>query len=180
MNYVYEDSIVFAGNKYDEVHSAIALKSWVLADKLCMSDWANKIMDLPMHIFGPHGRIFWPYEVSWVVENTNDANQLFKFVIDQFTWHTVFRVDMWMNQETNDEDSKNHYRMWFEALCSNNRFPNAQFVWEILRLTKEHEKNDETQKNKGIRKKEIPVPDPSEQGCKYHVHAVGVQCERGG
>ncbi|KAK4938665.1 hypothetical protein LTR10_020933 [Elasticomyces elasticus] len=60
------------------------LKAWVLADKLCMPAWQNRLIDSAMTYLTKH--VIEPSIVSWGTDHLSNESLLFDLIMDQFAW----------------------------------------------------------------------------------------------
>ncbi|KIW89151.1 uncharacterized protein Z519_10003 [Cladophialophora bantiana CBS 173.52] len=155
ITYIYTDRVDFS----DEDDEAISImKAWVLAEKFCMPDQQNQLIDYLMeHWQDEQVR---PAKVACVLDNVSKYSPLSKLVIDRFTHDLAFEYDYFLGQK-NREGAEEHDKE-FGALCSKTGCSVIRLVWDDLCLLDDD--NDA--------KRPKPLA-PINQGCKYHVHAGG-------
>ncbi|KAJ9603689.1 hypothetical protein H2200_011875 [Cladophialophora chaetospira] len=136
------------------------MKDLALAEKFCMFDWHNLVIDRLRKVW-QEGYIA-PSHVSWVVDHLSETSKLYQLAMAQLAYNTVFDIDNWLTSPGNEEEN-DHYRRDFDILCTKEGFPVSQFIWDMVKMQK-HPKED--------------VPDPSHQVCKFRVHSEGRICKK--
>jgi hypothetical protein len=132
------------------------MKAWLLADKLCMPHWQNRINDRIMGRF-LKSRIC-VNSFLWLLENGRPSCMLFKLCWDHFVWELAHHFDCSSKDEPESE-FQDLLSCWPDC-CE--KTP-AQLIGQVVIEAKRKE----------------PYQKPSTMGCKYHVHPDGKQCQKG-
>ncbi|KAK5061050.1 hypothetical protein LTR84_007591 [Exophiala bonariae] len=61
---------------------SLDVKTWVLADKLCMLEWQDRIMTE----IGKRTKLIQASKLLWLLENGSQKSMIFRFVWDQLVW----------------------------------------------------------------------------------------------
>lgn len=132
-----------------EVHHIF--EAWVLADKLCMPQFQDFLTSRVMQFTAR----FWlhPRQFSGAFKRLQSDALILKFVRDQLLY------EMAMGYENPHKGDKDWEMAWNDLLRKG--FLNRKFLQNLVKAAKN------------------PPPQPSKQGCKYHVHGIAKACTVG-
>ena len=160
IDYIYDSKVDFPSidERGTDASAVDAMKVCVLAEKFCMPDWQNQVINHLMDLWQEY--LISPESVSWMLDNVSESTPLFRLVMNQFSHHIAYYYEEFLHG-SGEEEEQQHKRS-LDALCTREGFSATHLLRVSLRLSKK----DNPRKT-----------DPIRQRCKYHAHPSGKMCQ---
>lgn len=133
-------------NSHEDVLGA--MHAWILADKFCMCDWQNVLIDGIMVFWSKTGMA--PGHLSWLCDHSGHSSAIFELGMNQLIWNLAHTPKVY-------EDG---WAVDLEDLLTKRECSPGKLLCSVLREIKCH------------------TTEPAKQGCKYHVHLDEKRCPR--
>ena len=145
----------------------LAMEAWVLADKWCMPEWQDMLMDQMMEYARTY--VIEPGMVAWVIDKLGTESLLYQFIMHQFAWDQIHSED---HYSASDGTAIRVARAGeLEALLARTDFPHSEHQRSTMECAR-------AISQARISRKDEQLYQPARNPCKYHVHEQGATCQK--
>ncbi|KAK5216556.1 Transmembrane emp24 domain-containing protein 10 [Exophiala xenobiotica] len=164
IDWVYYGKVQDIGDDTEKV--TLAMEAWVLADKFCMPEWQDQLMDQILQYVRIY--VIEPAMVAWVVDKLETTSLLHQFIMDQLAWDQVHSEDVYT--ASSEIAIRAARAEELKALLDRKDFPHAELRQSTLECAR-------ASRQAQVHNQKGQLNPPAKNPCKYHVHEQGTPCK---